>query len=81
MVVDLVAICDLGALAEFSATIKYYPPSNFRIILITLGDGANFGVGKEHFLEDDLPQLMGWPDVTMLTCCGWMGDMCHLKIG
>jgi len=46
MVIDLVAIYDLGVPSEFSATAKVYRPANFRTILIVLGDGTNFGA--EH---------------------------------
>ena len=76
MVVDLVAICDLGAPVNFSGTAKVYPPANFRIILTVLGDITNFGTGQEHFLEDD---ITWWPYVTMLKCHEKRGDMCHLE--
>jgi hypothetical protein len=76
MAVDLAPVCDLGTPAEISATTKAYLHDNFRIILIALRDGATFGVEQEHFPEEDLPQPMGWPDVTMLTC-----RVCHSKIG
>jgi hypothetical protein len=74
MVVDLVAICDLGSHVEFSTIVEVYLPINPRILLTMLRGGAE----QEHFLEDDLT----WrPDVTVLMAHGWRGDMCHSKIG
>jgi hypothetical protein len=74
--IDLVTIYNLGAPAEFSTTTKVHPPANFRIILTTLGDGTNFGVEQEHFMEDD---ITWWPYVTMLTCHEKRGDTCHME--
>jgi hypothetical protein len=54
MVIDLITICDLRAPNKFSAISKGYPPSNFRVILTALGDGANFGTKQEDFPVDDL---------------------------
>jgi hypothetical protein len=65
VVVDLVAIHDLGVPTKYRAIAKAYPPANFRIIPTTLGDGATFGIEQEHFLEDD---MTWWSDVIMLTC-------------
>jgi hypothetical protein len=36
---------------------------------------------QENLPEDDLPQLTGWPDITMLTCRRQRGDTCHSKRG
>jgi hypothetical protein len=74
MVIDLIAICYLGTHAKFSSIAKFYPPTNFRVILTVLGDGATFGVKQEYFLEDD---LMWWSDITTLTCHEKRGDTCH----
>jgi len=70
--IDLVTICDLGAPAKFSATVKVYPLANFSIILTALGDG----IEQEHFLEYD---LTWWPYITMLSCHENRGDTCHLE--
>jgi hypothetical protein len=70
-------ICDLGAPTNFSATVEFYLPANFRIILTMLGDDANFGVEQEHFPEDD---VMWWPDVIEMMCHEKRGDRCQCQM-
>jgi hypothetical protein len=47
VVIDLIVICNLGTPTIFSAIAKVYPPTNFRVILTALGDGATLALNKK----------------------------------
>jgi len=52
--VDLAPVPDMGTSANLAFPLNFIYPTNSRILLTTLRDGANFDVEQQHFLEDDL---------------------------